>query len=69
MDKGMKKTLRELAEWVGGTVVGDGEIEISGVAAVEGAQAGEITFLASPRYLSHLSQTQASAVIVSPRAG
>jgi UDP-3-O-[3-hydroxymyristoyl] glucosamine N-acyltransferase len=61
----MKKRLKEIAEWVDGTVVGDGEIEISGVAAIEEAQAGEITFIADPKYLAHLSKTNASAVIVS----
>ena len=61
----MKKRLKELAQWVNGTVVGDGEIEISGVAAIEVAQSGEITFIANPRYLPKLSQTHASAVIVS----
>jgi UDP-3-O-[3-hydroxymyristoyl] glucosamine N-acyltransferase len=62
---GVKKKLRELAQWVDGTVVGDGEIEISGVAAIEEAQAGEITFVANPKYLPKLSKTHASAIIVS----
>ena len=61
----MIKKLKELAEWVDGTVVGDGEIEISGVAAIEEARAGEITFVANPKYLPKLSETHASAVIVS----
>jgi len=61
----MKKKLKELAEWVEGTVVGDGEVEISGVASIEEARAGEITFIASPKYLPKLSETRASAVIVS----
>lgn len=61
----MKKKLKELAEWVDGTVVGDGEIEISGVAAIEEAQVGEITFIANPKYLSKLGETNASAIIVS----
>ncbi len=61
----MKKRLKELAEWVDGTVVGDGETEISGVAAIEEAQAGEITFIASPKYLPKLKETNASAIIVS----
>ncbi len=60
----MKKRLKELAEWVDGRVVGDGETEISGVAAVEDAQAGEITFIANPKYLSKLGETNASAIIV-----
>ena len=61
----MKKRLKELADWVGGMVVGDEEVEIAGVAAIEEAQAGEITFIANPRYLPKLNETQASAVIVS----
>ncbi len=61
----MKKRLKELAALVGGTVVGDDEVEISGVAAIEVAQAGDITFISNPRYLSKLSETMASAVIVS----
>jgi UDP-3-O-[3-hydroxymyristoyl] glucosamine N-acyltransferase len=62
----MKKKLKELAEWVGGTVVGDGEVEITGVGPIEGARPGEITFIAHPKFLSKLSETAASAVIVSP---
>ncbi len=61
----MRKRLKELAQWVDGTVVGDGEVEISGIASLEEARDGEITFIASPKYLSMLSETRASAVIVS----
>lgn len=59
------KKLKELAEFVGGTVIGDGEVEISGVASIDEAQPGEITFIANPKYLRKLSETRASAVIVS----
>jgi UDP-3-O-[3-hydroxymyristoyl] glucosamine N-acyltransferase len=62
---GVKRKLKELAEWVGGTVVGDGEVEISGVGAIEEARMGEITFVANPKYLPKLSETHASAIIVS----
>ena len=62
----MKKRLRELAEWVGGKVIGDGEVEILRVASIDEAKAGEITFIANPKYLSKLAQTKASAIIVSP---
>src|SRR4030043_2289869 len=60
-----KKKLKELAQWVDGTVVGDGEIEISGVAAIEEAREGEITFIANPKYLRKLRDTNASAIVVS----
>lgn len=60
----MKKTLRELAEWVHGTVVGDDKIVISAVAGIEEAEPGQITFLANPKYREKLLETRASAVIV-----
>lgn len=61
----MKKRLKELAQWVDGIVVGDGDTEISGVATIEEAHPGEIAFIANPRYLPKLRETNASAIIVS----
>ncbi len=55
--------LEELAEVVGGKVIGDGGIRIVGVAGIKEAQEGQITFLANPKYESYLSTTAASAVI------
>jgi len=63
----MEKTLSELAQLVGGEVVGDGAVKILGVAPIEDAQKGEITFIAHPKYLPKLTETRASAVIVSPQ--
>jgi UDP-3-O-[3-hydroxymyristoyl] glucosamine N-acyltransferase len=60
------KTLKELAELIGGTVVGDGDVEIHRVAGIDSAKPGEITFLANPKYLPLLQSTQASAVMVMP---
>jgi UDP-3-O-[3-hydroxymyristoyl] glucosamine N-acyltransferase len=60
------KTLAELAREVGGEVVGDGEVKIHRVAAIEDAGPGEITFLANPRYCVYLDACRASAVIVAP---
>ena len=62
----MRRRLKELAEWVGGKVLGDEEVQIHGVASIEEAQEGQITFIANPKYLPRLSETHASAVIVSP---
>ena len=56
-------TLQELAEIVDGVVIGPGDVVISGVAGIKEAQAGEITFLANPRYEAYLGETGASAVI------
>jgi UDP-3-O-[3-hydroxymyristoyl] glucosamine N-acyltransferase len=63
----MEKMLSELAQLVGGEVIGDGGVKIVGVAPIEEARKGEITFVAHPRYLPKLNQTEASAVIVSPK--
>ena len=41
----LAKTLAELAREVGGEVVGDGDVKIYRVAAIEEAGPGEITFL------------------------
>lgn len=59
-------TLNDLAELVEGTVVGDGDQEIRRVAPIDHAQEGDITFVANPKYLAKLKDTQASAVIVTP---
>ena len=60
----MKVTLDTVAKAIDGTVVGDGSVEITGVAGIREAQEGELTFLANPRYESYLECTNASAVIV-----
>jgi len=62
----MEISLRELADIVGGEVVGDGSVAISGVAGIKEAREGAITFLADPRYEKFLETTGASAVIVPP---
>ncbi|MGE5177594.1 MAG: UDP-3-O-(3-hydroxymyristoyl)glucosamine N-acyltransferase [Bacteroidota bacterium] len=60
----IRATLGEVAEAVGGTVVGDRATEITGVAGIREAREGELTFLANPRYETYLQTTNASAVIV-----
>jgi UDP-3-O-[3-hydroxymyristoyl] glucosamine N-acyltransferase len=57
--------LGEIATRIGCELRGDPEVEISGVAPIERAAPGTLTFLANPRYRSHLGKTQASAVILS----
>ena len=58
--------LGEIARRAGCTLEGDAEIEISGVAGIEEAGPGEITFLSNPRYRPNLRETRASAVFLSP---
>jgi len=59
----MPKTLNELADHVGGTVLGDGKVVISGIAGIDEAREGEITFLSNPRYAKKIRETRASALI------
>ncbi len=56
--------LADLAEELGCELRGDGDIEIAGVAPIESAGRGQLTFVANPRYARHLRTTQASAVIL-----
>ncbi len=60
------KTLAELAHLVGGRVVGNESVKIRGVAPIDEAGPGDITFLADPRYHRHLKNCRAAAVIVGP---
>ena len=61
----MMRTLGQLAEHVGGRVHGDVACQINGVATLQNAKSGDISFLANPRYTRYLASTAASAVIVS----
>jgi UDP-3-O-[3-hydroxymyristoyl] glucosamine N-acyltransferase len=58
------KTLLELAREAGGEVVGDGDVLIHGVAGIEEAGPGQITFLTNARYYRYLARSKASAVII-----
>jgi len=64
----MKKTLAEIALYLGGTVSGDGETLIGGLATLDDAGEGELTFLANPKYAGKVATTRASAVLL-PEGG
>lgn len=60
-------TLAELAQKLGASLCGgSGGESISGVAGIEHARAGQITFIANKRYAPHARTTQASAILVEP---
>jgi UDP-3-O-[3-hydroxymyristoyl] glucosamine N-acyltransferase len=57
--------LLELAALVGAAIPeGTGDIEITGVASLQEARPGDITFFGNPRYLAQLRASKASAAIV-----
>lgn len=58
-------TIHEIAAFLQGEVVGNGNVEILRVAKIEEARPGDLTFLANPKYQKYLGVTRASAVLVS----
>ena len=60
------KSLAEIAQEVGGKVVGDDTVRITGLNVIKDASAGELSFLGDSRYDAYLLKTKASAVIVKP---
>jgi UDP-3-O-[3-hydroxymyristoyl] glucosamine N-acyltransferase len=56
--------LQELAHRLGCQLEGNAEIEIRGVAGIDHAEEGQVTFLANRRYSPLLKTTRASAVLV-----
>ena len=59
-------TAAAVAKAVGGRLVGDGSIEVASIAPLDRAGAGDVTFLASPRYVPLFSRSRASVVLVAP---
>jgi UDP-3-O-[3-hydroxymyristoyl] glucosamine N-acyltransferase len=61
-------TLADLAARLGCRLDGDGAIEIARVATLDQAGAGDLTFLATPKYAQAAQQTKASAIILAEDA-
>jgi UDP-3-O-[3-hydroxymyristoyl] glucosamine N-acyltransferase len=57
-------SLQELANLVNGELIGDGSVQITGVAGIEDARPGEITFAASHRVVAQAINSPATAVII-----
>ncbi|QRJ65740.1 UDP-3-O-(3-hydroxymyristoyl)glucosamine N-acyltransferase [Azospira restricta] len=60
--------LDEIVARLGGELRGDGSVVVSQVGTLAGAGAGQIAFLANPKYRKQLATTGAAAVIVPPAA-
>lgn len=58
--------LEDIAAALGADLKGDPDVRISGLATLQAASAGQISFLANPSYARYLRETRASAVIASP---
>ena len=63
----MSIRLKALVEVLGGQLIGDGEIELSGIAPLDVAGATQISFLSNPKLKSQAASTKAAVLIVSPK--
>lgn len=61
----MNFTAEQIAGMLEGTVEGNSSAEVSGLSKIEEGKAGTLTFLANPKYISHIYSTGASVAIVS----
>jgi UDP-3-O-[3-hydroxymyristoyl] glucosamine N-acyltransferase len=60
----VQRTARDIARIVGGEISGDPEQMVTGLAGIREAAPGDISFLASSKYLSAVKTTRASVLIV-----
>lgn len=61
--KAMKRSLEQIANAVGARLVGDGHLEVSGVASIESASSQDLIFVEDEKYLSAALASHACAVI------
>ena len=66
--KTVKKTLNEIAAWLGGNVIGNGKVLIERIRGIDEAGKGDLTFVANPKYLKKRKTTGASAILVASGA-
>jgi UDP-3-O-[3-hydroxymyristoyl] glucosamine N-acyltransferase len=59
----VKFTANEIAEQVGGEVVGDGSIELAGFAQADVAKPDDLTFAENEKYFRLAEESQASAIL------
>jgi UDP-3-O-[3-hydroxymyristoyl] glucosamine N-acyltransferase len=55
--------LSDLADRIGARLVGDGERVVAGIAPIEEAGPGQVTFLANPKYARFAKDSKATAII------
>ena len=57
-------TVGQIAEVTGGTLEGESDAVVSGVASIEEARAGDIVFAENPKYIALALKSRAAAIIV-----
>ena len=61
----MQKTLADIAKTIGGEVIGDDSIVITGLSGIENANEGDLSFIGHTKYIPLTKTTKATALIVS----
>jgi len=59
----MKRSLQQIAETLGTRLIGDGRIEVSGVASIESALACDLVFVEEEKHLAAALQSRAGAIV------
>jgi UDP-3-O-[3-hydroxymyristoyl] glucosamine N-acyltransferase len=57
-------TANQIAQFLNGKVVGNGDVKLYTVAKIEEGQPGALSFLANPKYINYIYTTGSSAVLV-----
>ena len=60
----MEFTAKQIAAYVGGEIIGDENATVCTFAKIEEGAKGALSFLANPKYASHIYDTQSSIVLV-----
>lgn len=60
----MEITVEKLNHYIKGTIKGNKDALIEGFSPIEEASQGSITFLSNPKYVHHLYNTEATAILV-----
>ncbi|NCN98476.1 MAG: UDP-3-O-(3-hydroxymyristoyl)glucosamine N-acyltransferase [Rhodoferax sp.] len=63
----MSLRLSAVVAALGGELHGDADLLVEGLASLEAAHAGQLSFLSHPKYQHQLASTHASCVVVSPQ--
>ena len=60
----MKFNAKDIADYLKGQVVGNGDVEVTSISKIEEGKPGTLTFLANPKYENYIYTTNASIILV-----
>lgn len=62
-------TPQDVAQWVGGRVAGDGSLALTGVAQIQDASPGKLTFIGDQAHANHWADSRATAAVAGSDLG